>query len=302
MHTTINLALDWTANTNHIGFFIAQEKGFYNSNKLDVNIITPNQDNYATTPAKKVELGLADMALCPTESVISYLTKETPFPLIGICTILLEDLSAIVVRKDSNILSPKDLDRKTYASYKARYEDNIVRQMIVNDGGNGDIIIKYPEKLGIWETVTQREYDATWIFTNWEGIQAQASKIEMRYFKMKDYNVPYSYSPLLVANFNKIKENREVYRSFLEATKKGYLFAKSNEQESLEILRKFIVESDSDIDLKKSLKASLKAFGNEQTWGKIDPNVISEFLQWIVDNKLESKSLKVSDIFTNELL
>ena len=32
----IKLALDWTPNINHIGFFVAKEKGFYKENDLQV--------------------------------------------------------------------------------------------------------------------------------------------------------------------------------------------------------------------------------------------------------------------------
>ncbi|MFT5973166.1 MAG: ABC-type nitrate/sulfonate/bicarbonate transport system substrate-binding protein, partial [Cryomorphaceae bacterium] len=51
----ITLALDWTPNINHIGFFVALEKGFYKELGLEVEIIDPSADNYAVTPAKKVE-------------------------------------------------------------------------------------------------------------------------------------------------------------------------------------------------------------------------------------------------------
>ena len=50
----IKLALDWTPNTNHIGFFIAKELGYFNMFDLNVNIIDPRDDNYALTPAEKL--------------------------------------------------------------------------------------------------------------------------------------------------------------------------------------------------------------------------------------------------------
>jgi ABC-type nitrate/sulfonate/bicarbonate transport system substrate-binding protein len=171
----ITLALDWTPNINHIGFFVAQEKGFYSEQGVEVAITDPSADNYQITPAKKVELGQADFALCPTESIISYQTKSNPFALIAVAAILQEDLSAIVVKADSAIQSPRDLDGKVYASYNARYEDEIVRQMIRNDGGTGTIKIETPDKLGIWDTILDGTFDATWIFLNWEGVQGMCS-------------------------------------------------------------------------------------------------------------------------------
>ncbi|MFT7308173.1 MAG: ABC-type nitrate/sulfonate/bicarbonate transport system substrate-binding protein, partial [Spirosomataceae bacterium] len=113
----IRIALDWTANINHIGFFIAKEKGFFTDHDLEVEITDPSVDNYETTPAKKVELGEVDFALCPMESVISFQTKPQPFALKAIAAIFQEDLSAIAVRSSDFITSPKDLDGKTYASY-----------------------------------------------------------------------------------------------------------------------------------------------------------------------------------------
>ena len=47
----IRLALDWTPNINHIGFFIAQQKGFYQEQGIEVTITNPADDNYQVTPA-----------------------------------------------------------------------------------------------------------------------------------------------------------------------------------------------------------------------------------------------------------
>ena len=120
----IKLALDWTPNINHIGFFVSLEKNFYLDKGIDFSIINPFDDNYSITPSKKIELGIADFALSPTESIISYNTKKKKFDLIGIAAILKNDLSAIVVNKKSNINSPSELDGRTYASFSAHNKAN----------------------------------------------------------------------------------------------------------------------------------------------------------------------------------
>ena len=74
----LKLALDWTPNINHIGFYVAKEKGFFEKLNIDLEIISPEADNYKHSPAKKIELNLADLALCPTESIISFRTKKSP--------------------------------------------------------------------------------------------------------------------------------------------------------------------------------------------------------------------------------
>jgi ABC-type nitrate/sulfonate/bicarbonate transport system substrate-binding protein len=288
---TFKLALDWTPNVNHIGFFVARDKGFYKSHKIKVEIISPDEDNYATTPAKKVEQGIADFALCPTESLISYQTKSKPFPLVGVSSIFQEDLSAICVLKSSEIKSPKDLDGKVYASYKARYEDGIVRQMIKNDGGEADLKITYPDKLGIWNRLVKGNAHATWIFLNWEALQAEAEGIELTNFKLVDYNIPYSYSPVIAGDREDLKQNTKNVEAFLEATKEGYYYAQAHPKESAEILNQFIPEHDKNIDLVKAIHLSCKVLGDEHSWGKMNIDKVEVFLEWLRTHCLENSNI-----------
>jgi ABC-type nitrate/sulfonate/bicarbonate transport system substrate-binding protein len=292
----LKLALDWTPNVNHIGFFVAKHQKFYKENEIDIQIISPDSDNYKTTPAKKVEQGQADFALCPTESLISYQTKTKSFLMVGVSCIFKEDLSAISVLKSSNLKSPKDLDGKTYASYKARYEDGIVKQMIKNDGGEGDLKITYPDKLGIWNRLVEGDAAAPWIFLNWEALQANAEDIELINFKLADYDIPYSYSPVIAADRNIISKKQEVVKAFLEATKQGYYYAKSNPKEAALILSQYIPEHDKNIDLVKAIQLSCQALGSQDSWGQMDLDKVELFLSWLRNKNLEHSNLKAKDL------
>lgn len=298
----LHLALDWTPNINHIGFFVAQAQGFYAAEGIEVHISDPSADNYSLTPAKKVELGEANFALCPTESLISYQTKKDPFPLKAIAAILQEDLSAIVVRKDSQIRSPKDLEGKTYASYQARYEDDIVRQMIRNEGGKGDLQVIYPEKLGIWNTVLSGKYEATWIFMNWEGVQVKSLGEELRAFKLADYQIPYSYSPVLACNGNQIKDKKDAYRRFLKGSAAGFRFSQEQPEKAIQILQDLLPAHDQNIDLREALQLTAPHFSKGKIWGYLDEERVREFLSWLRKNKLEHSELEVKSLVSNELL
>lgn len=295
----IKIALDWTPNANHIGFYVAQQLGYYSNNNLQVEIIDTSIDNYAVTPAKKVELGTVDLALCPLESVMSYRTKSQPFKMIAIATLFQEDLSAIVCKQGTGIDSPKHLDHKTYASYKARYEDAIVKQMIINDGGDGLLKVVYPEKLGIWDTIIDGSIDATWIFTNWEGVQAKQSGLDLNYFKLKDYGIPYSYSPVIVANENTLNTDKESLRSFLEATRKGFYYAQQHPQNAAAILQPLVAIKDQEINLTQAIIETCSVLGDENLWGTLELSRVESFLKWLQEHQLENHNLKAHDLFTN---
>ena len=296
------IALDWTANTNHTGFYVAKGKGFYKEMGLDVTLKTPDKDDYSVTPAKKVELGQADMALCPFESVVSYRTKTTPFYAVAIATIFQEDMSAIASLANTKIRTPADLDGRTYASYKARYEDEIVRHMVQNDGGTGSIKITYPEKLGIWETILKGAADATWIFRNWEGVQAENEGIALNLFRMSNFGIPYGYSPIILASESSVSEKEGNYSRFLEATKKGYLFAQENPAEAVEYITPFVAKQDQNINLVQSQEFTSPFYGTMDTWGVMDYQKVKEYLDWLLENKLEERTFEVEELVVSGLV
>lgn len=299
--TRLRLALDWTPNVNHIGFIVAKELGLYHQQGIDLEILNPLDDQYSMTPGKKLELDFADLAIAPFETVISLNNKANQVQAIAIYAILQKDLSCIASLKSSNISSPKLLDGKSYASYKARYEDYIVKEMIKNDGGEGDIKIVYPEKLGIWNTLLTGKADSTWIFDNWEGIEASSKGIELNKFELADFNIPYGYSPIVLTKRESIAENKELYSTFIKTTQKGFLYVKNNVAESVKILKSYMTEYDlNNIDVEKSILFSIPYFGNESSCGVMEQERVTSFLNWLVDKGLEDKVILNQPLFTNE--
>jgi ABC-type nitrate/sulfonate/bicarbonate transport system substrate-binding protein len=298
----LKLALDWTPNINHIGFLIAKELGFYKQQGIDLEILNPQDDNYAMTPGKKLELDIADFAIAPFETVISLNNKVNQVQAIAIYAILQKDLSCITTLKSSNITSPKLLDGKTYASYKARYEDQIVKEMIKNDEGEGDFNIIYPEKLGIWNTLLSGKADATWIFDNWEGIEASSKNIELDKFTLDEFNIPYGYSPIVLTKKENITKHKVPYSEFIKATQKGFLFTKNNLTESVEILNRYVTDYDlKNINLEKSISFSIPHFGDESNCGVMQQERVLSFAKWLVDKGFEDKVILNQSLFTNEL-
>lgn len=301
--TNVKIALDWTPNINHVGIFAAKELGFYKENGIEVEIINPLEDNYNLTPGKKLELGLTDFAIAPFETVISLNNKKNAVDAIAVFAILQEDISSIASLKSSNLYRPNLLDGKIYASYKARYEDHIVKEMIKNDGGIGDIKITYPDKLGIWNTLLEKNADATWIFNNWEGIEAESKKIELNKFSLRDFNIPYCYSPIIITKKSNLVSNQNEYASFIKATQKGYLYAIENNSTVVNILKQYITDYDKEnIDLNKSIEATSPYFGNNELCGFMKIERINLFLNWLIESKLENKIILDQTLFTNELM
>lgn len=300
---TVRLALDWTPNVNHLGFFVARELGMYERRGIAIEIIDPRSDNYTVTPGKRLELGEADLAIAPFETVISLNNKTRRVDAVAVYAILQTDLSSIATLATSPVASPRDLDGRTYASYKARYEDHIVRAMVVIDGGVGDLRISYPEKLGIWNTLLRGDADATWIFDNWEGVEASTNNIALTRFAMSDYGIPYGYSPVVLTRQHTIEQNRDALVQFLDATREGFLHVQQHVDDAQRILAASITREERDrINLVQSIMMTAPHFGSATTCGVMEPQRVDDFLRWLVDAGLESSAILDQQLFTNELL
>lgn len=292
------VALDWTPNTNHTGFYVARNKGWYRDAGLDVEFRSPHVDEYKSTPASHVTSGTALFAVTPSESVISHYTHpagDRP-KVVAVATLLQASTSAIVSLKSSGIDRPAKLDGKRYASYAARYEGRIVQQMIINDGGKGDYQELTPAMLGIWNTLLKGDADATWVFMGWEGIQAQLQGVELNVFKLEDYKVPYGYSPVLIALPQTLSERQDLVRKFISTTARGYQEAAKHPEEAAKILFDEVAADTASCPLPQPLELEMllaaQAFTSKHyltpagQWGVMSVDVWKSFLDWLSNQGL----------------
>uniref|UniRef100_A0A0G4HQJ1 Thiamine pyrimidine synthase n=1 Tax=Chromera velia CCMP2878 TaxID=1169474 RepID=A0A0G4HQJ1_9ALVE len=249
----IRVALDWTPNTNHIGFFIAKHKGWFKDAGLDVQFVLPDQKDVQgaeLTPARKVPAGFAEFAVTPSESAISFHTSEPDKPrLVAVAALLQKSTSSICVTEKSGIERPKQLDGRKYASYVGRFEMAIVRQMVINDGGKGDVE-EVPLKFHGYGDEAAMQYssvveaslaasgaDASWIFSHWEGVMAKRNGAPVREFSLEDFGVPYGYAPVLVAHPEMLSQRSEAVKAFMDAVSRGFEYAEKEPMESAKILQ-----------------------------------------------------------------
>ena len=285
----IKFALDWSPNTLHAGYFVAEAEGYFKDDLLDVEFISPEDDAYARTPAKKLAEKEVHVAVAPSESVISFNTLPEAVPLVAIAAVLQQDASAIVTRSDSGIERPAQLDGKIFASYHARFEDDIVRQMVKNDGGQGNFQVTNPDKLEMWRTVADGSADATWVFLPWEGPKAKHEQnVTFNAFRLADYHVPYGYSPLLVTHQDFIEEERDTLQMFVRAVEKGWRYTYKYPDRAAEILYKHI--SHPDLQNLPMLEESLVMLRpyilSDGSWGFMDGSRWLGFVEWMIERQI----------------
>lgn len=296
--TTIKVALDWTPNTIHTGLYVALQKGLYSSRNLDVQLLPPDA-SYTTTPAKRLENGEVDLAICPSESCIAY-SESGKLRLQAIYAILQKDASAIVSTKLGRVGELGSADAG-YGSYNAKYEDHIVKAMVTKDGGNGDAmrIQNSPGKLDLFSELKKGGIDATWVFMPWEGVEAEMEGVKLHVFKTEDYGVPYGYSPVIARNAG-AGLSEEVLGKFVEATREGYEFAVQNAKEAAEMLKEHCRPARSIEFLEKSQVAINGYYAGKGALGYMQAEKWETWVRWLGEKELLQKPVEAKELYTNE--
>ena len=225
----VTVALDWTPNTNHIGLYVAREKGFFRAAGLDVQIL-PYTDTAAGT---LVSNGRADFGIVGTGL---FSQKAAGADLRAVFAIVQYDTGRLIVEaKRANITRPRDLDGLIYGGFGSAWERALISSMIKFDGGTGNI---KTVTLGTsaYEALRNGSVDFTLEVSTWEGVQADLAGEKLKEFKYSDYGVPEQHTTMIASSDAFLAAHADIASAFLAAVRQGYAYAVDHPDEAADIL------------------------------------------------------------------
>ncbi len=226
---TVRLALDWTPNTNHIGFYVAQAKAWYADAGITLDILP-----YGTTAPEAV------LAAHQAECGISFQDALTfavaaGAPITSTMAILQRTAQEIAVLDSSSITRPKDLDGKVYAGFGYPNEVPTLQAVIRHDGGTGTFD-SVTVDTAAYEALYAKRADFVITFSAWEGIEAGMRKIPLRTFQFTDYGFPDFYQVVLACDRDWLAKEPAAAKAFIAATVNGFEFAAANPEDAAALL------------------------------------------------------------------
>lgn len=216
---TIRFALDWTPNTNHTGLYVAMQEGLFADAGLDVEILPYNN----TTPDLLVDAGNAEFGIS-TQAMTTF-SRAAGAQVVSVLAPLQHWATGIAVKADrTDLTRPKDLDGRTYAGFGDPGDEEALRQIIRNDGGDGDFT-SVTLGTSAYEAVYSGTADFTVSYLAWEGIEAEHRGLPMRYFSYTDFGFPDAYAIVVNGNEDWLAEHPEQARAFVQVVQRGYEIA-----------------------------------------------------------------------------
>jgi ABC-type nitrate/sulfonate/bicarbonate transport system substrate-binding protein len=227
--TTVRLALDWTPNTNHTGFFVAQAKGWYADAGVTLEVLPYG----GVAPESIIAAHQAECGISFQDSLT--FAVATGAPIKSVMAILQHTAQEIAVLDSSGITRPKGLDGKTYAGFGYPNEVPTVQAVIKADGGKGEFDSVVVDTAA-YEALYNTRADFVITFAAWEGIEAAQRNIKLRAFKFTDYGFPDFYQVVLACDSDWLAREPAAAKAFVGATVTGFELAASDPDAASAIL------------------------------------------------------------------
>jgi NitT/TauT family transport system substrate-binding protein len=118
---TVKLQLKWVPQAQFAGYFLAQDKGYYAEEGLNVEILPGGPD---IVPEQQVAGGSADIGVDWVASLLT--SQEQEMPLVQIAQIYQKSGLVLVSKKDAGISAPADLKGKKVGNWMGGNEFEIL--------------------------------------------------------------------------------------------------------------------------------------------------------------------------------
>lgn len=225
---SVSIRLDWFPDQQHAGYYVAKEKGYYEDAGLDVEIV-PGQGS--TEVVQQVASGGNDFGNAFGMGVVFGRAEGAKVK--AVANYGADADICIIVRADSDIQEPADLEGKTIGNGTGSPFAAMLPVVWANEGVDADAVTTrdMDAAAGI-PSLVQGRIDG-WIGNAWSEPMTMDLEFdtEARCLSYRDYGASIM-GPSIIASDKMIAEDPETVEKFVNASIKGWAYAFSNPDEA----------------------------------------------------------------------
>jgi NitT/TauT family transport system substrate-binding protein len=234
----VKFNVGYLASTGHILYFIAQEKGYFKENGLDVELFLFNNSGEGVNA---IIAGKLDAGSFGTSPPLTFIDKGAAISIFGG---QMTEGHALVAKPEiaEQIKTITDLKGKTIATVRLATGDIAFRSALFNAGVDWkkEVTINEMESpAAALEAVKKGSADAGVVWTPFRKM-AEDQGLKILFYSGELNNLTGHPCCRQVAVTEKLKQRERDYINFLVALIKAYDFYKTSKDESIDILSKYV--------------------------------------------------------------
>ncbi len=225
----MTVILDWFINPDHGPIIVAQEKGYFAEQDLEVEIIAPADPS---DPPKLVAAGQADLAISYQPQLHLQIHEGLPLQRVG--TLVATPLNCLLTLADGPIRTPADLAGKKVGFSVGGVEEAVLGSILRHHDLSLDDVELVNVNWSLSPSLMSGQVDAViGAYRNFELNQMDIEGVEGNCFFVEEEGLPAYDELIYVANTGSM--DKDMIARFLAATEKATQYIVNHPQDSWEV-------------------------------------------------------------------
>src|SRR5690625_794778 len=295
----VSIMLDWYPNAVHSYLYVAEEKGYFAEEGLDVEFQFPANP---TDPLTLAASGNVTMGLYYQPDVIMAKANED-IPVKAVAAVVREPLNHVVYRSDDPLGSPKELEGKQVGYPGIPINEAIVKTIVNHDGGDYDKVEMINVEFELGSSLISEQVDAvSGMYVNHEVPVLRSKGYEIDFFNPVDYGVPSYYEIVAVTSEDTWENKQTDIEAFWKAARKGFDFMVENPEDALQIILDNQDEANFPLDKEvemESMSILLPKMKSESGFGTQKTSSWEDTADWLKKNELIDDIPDMNELIVN---
>ena len=237
----VRILLDWFVNPDHAALVIAKQRGLFEKQGLDVELIAPADPN---APPKLVAAGQADYAVS-YQPTLQMLVAEG-LPLVRVGVLVAQPLNSLVTLEDSPVKTLADFKGRKIGFSVSGFEEAVLGAMLESAGLTLKDVTLVNVNFALTTALMSKQVDGViGAFRNFELNDLELNKAKGRIWLVEKHGVP-TYDELIILAK---RENLDAARTkLLSALAEATAWLKANPAEAWASFSRYGKDLDNELN------------------------------------------------------
>jgi len=295
----VSIMLDWYPNAVHSFLYIAEEKGYFEDEGIELDIQFPANP---TDPINLAAAGKVTMGITYQPDVI-IAKSEQNIGIKSVGVLVRSPLNHVAFLEESGIKSPKDLEGKTVGYSGIPLNEAILATMMKADNADYSKVNMVDVGFELNSSLISKKADAViGAYINHEVPLLEYEGFPTGYIDPTDFEIPSFYELVVVTSDDTWKKDQKNIEAFWRAAGKAFDDMEKDPEEALSILLKYQDEANFplvEVVERESLSVLLPKMKAPATFGEQDEETWKATADWMKETGLLKNEANLDGIFIN---
>ena len=291
----VTVQLKWIHQAQFAGLYIADKKGFYAKENIDVTLLPANPETNSDIITNLVA-GDNQFAITSGDKLIQACSEGEP--VVAIAAIFQKNPYVYLSLKESGIQRPSDLvGKKIMVPPDAELLHIALMRKLDIDPNSIEVI---PYEQGV-VPLTTGQVDAYMVYRTATGLAFDETGCEFNIMWLEDYGI-HGYADTIITTKQLVQQDPELVERFLRATLKGWCYAIENPDEAVDVTLQY------DYTLNRELQARMMTIQTpiihtgRNNIGWMEENIWQGMCDTLLGADILTQQINVSEVYTMEFL